>query len=136
VFVTPMYLVNRLYATRLGMEQLAVSVDGPTFSTSREGTQVPALDVVASRSADGRRIFLKAVNSELEQPLTVRINVRAAAVMPTAIAEHVVAESLTAVNGFATPDAVRIASRSIRAGNSFSLELPRHSVSVITLTTR
>jgi hypothetical protein len=30
---------------------------------------------------------------------------------------------------------VRITRASIRAGNSFSLDLPRHSVAVITLTT-
>ena len=133
LFVTPIYLVNRLYATHLGTERLFASVDGPTVSSSREGSQVPVVDVVASRSADGRRMFLKAVNSDLERPQTARISVRGAAVSSSATIERVVADSLTAVNGFATPDAVKITRASIRAGNSFSLDLPRHSVSVITL---
>jgi alpha-L-arabinofuranosidase len=93
------------------------------------------VDVVASRSADGRSIVLKAVNADLERPQRARVTVRGASVASGAAAEHVVADSLTAVNGFAMPDAVKVTRGSIRAGNSFSLDLPRHSVSVITLTT-
>jgi alpha-N-arabinofuranosidase len=136
MFVTPIYLVNRLYATHLGAERLATNVKSPTFSSSREGSDIPVVDVVASRSADGRRIFLKAVNTDLEQPLRARISVRGAHVSSSAVVKRVVADSLSAVNGFATPDAVRVSEASIRAGNSFPLELPRHSVSVVTLTIR
>lgn len=134
VFVTPVYLVNRLYATHLGAERLAVKVDGPTFSSSREGSDIPVLDVVVSRSADGRGIFVKAVNTDLERPVRARISVRGAHVASSAVVERVVADSLAAVNGFATPEAVRVTRGAVRAGNTFSLELPRHSVSVITLT--
>ena len=134
VFVTPIYLVNSLYATHLGAERLATNVNSPTFSSSREGSDIPVVDVVASRSADGRRIFLKAVNTDLERPLRARISVRGADVSSSAVVKRVVADSLAAVNGFATPDAVRVTQASISAGNSFVLELPRHSVSVVTLT--
>lgn len=134
VFVTPIYLVNRLYATRLGAERLAARVDGPMFSSSREGTNVPVVDVAASRSADGRRIFVKAVNTDLERTVRARIEVRSARIAAGARVERVVADSIAAVNGFATPESVRVASRSVRAGQTFSLDLPRHSVSVITLT--
>lgn len=134
VFVTPIYLVNRLYATRLGAEQLAARVDGPTFSTSREGTGVPVVDVAASRSADGRRIFVKAVNTDLERPVQARIDIRGARIAPRATVERVIADSIEAANGFSTPQAVRVASRAITAGPAFSIDLPRHSVSVITLT--
>jgi hypothetical protein len=57
-------------------------------------------------------------------------------VSSSAVVKRVVADSLAAVNGFATPDAVRVTGASIRAGNSFFLDLPRHSVSVVTLTIR
>ncbi len=134
LFVTPTYLVNQLYATHLGAERLAAKIDGPTFSSTREGKHVPLVDIVASRSADGRKIFLKAVNTDMQRPLTARIRVRGARVSPSAVVERVVANSLTAANGFATPDAVKLTRRSIEAGATFSLELPRHSVSVLTLT--
>ncbi len=135
VFVTPIYLVNKLYAAHLGAERLAASVHGPTFASGREGSAVPVLDAVASRSPDRRTIFIKAVNSDLERPLTVQVSVRGVQVSAKATVEQVVADSLDAVNGFATPEAVRIARSDATAGNSFSLELPRHSVSVITLAT-
>jgi alpha-N-arabinofuranosidase len=134
VFVTPVYLVNRLYATRLGVERLSTRVQGPTFSTSKEGSDVPVLDVTASRSADGRQIFVKAVNTDLDRPLRARVSLRGAAVAARARVERVVAGSLTATNGFATPNAVQITHASIPAARSFVLDLPRHSVSVVTLT--
>jgi alpha-N-arabinofuranosidase len=124
VFVTPIYLVNRLYATHLGAERLATKVDGE------------ALDATASRSADGRSLFVKVVNTDLERPLTARIAVRGANISSSAAVSRVVADSLSAVNGFATPDAVNVTSTSIKAGNTFLFELPRHSVSVVTLTIR
>ena len=121
VFVTPIYLVNRLYASRLGVERLKTTVD-------------PPVDAVASRSKDGRQIFLKAVNTDLEHPLTVRIRVNGAELSSTAEIERVTADSVTAVNGFATPEAVRTTRESVPAGRDFSLDLPRHSVAVVTLT--
>jgi alpha-N-arabinofuranosidase len=134
VFVTPIYLVNRLYATRLGAERLPSTVDGPTVSTTREGRAVPVVDAVASRSADGRTIFIKAVNTDLERSVTARITVRHARVTGRATLERVVAGSVAAVNGFSTPDAVKSTRESIRVRNSFSIDLPRHSVAVLTLT--
>jgi alpha-N-arabinofuranosidase len=136
VFVTPIYLVNRLYATRLGSERLATNVESSRVSTSREGRDVPVLDVTASRSADARRIFIKAINTDLERAVSARISVRGAQISPDAVVERVVAESLSSVNGFATPEAVRVTEEPLKAGNSFSLELPRHSVAVVTLTIR
>ena len=53
VFVTPTYLVIRLYNETLGRDRLAARVVSPTFDSSIEGRGVPVLDVVATRSADG-----------------------------------------------------------------------------------
>jgi alpha-N-arabinofuranosidase len=125
VFVTPIYLVNRLYASHLGAERLRLKLDDPSGSS---------VDAVASRSADGRSIYLKAVNTDLEHAVTARISVSGAQISSSAIVEQVIADSLAAVNGFATPDAVRITRAPIKAGNTFSFELPKHSVAVVTLT--
>src|SRR6476660_1969905 len=63
VFVTPIYLVNQLYAEHRGDLLLATTVNSPTFNTSREGTNIPYLDATASLTADGKTIFIKAVNT-------------------------------------------------------------------------
>ena len=134
LFVTPIYLVNRLYATHVGASRLSSRVDGPTQSTTREGTDVPLIDVVASRSADGR-VFLKMVNTDLKRAHTAEVTIRGGHVGARGIVERVVADSLASFNGFATPEAVHATKGDVAAGNHFTLTLPRHSVSVITLTT-
>ena len=134
VFLTPIYLVNRLYATHLGAERLSATVEGPTVTSTREGRDVPVLDAVATRSADGRTISIKAVNTDLERPLRTRISLRGARVAASATLERVVAGSLVAANGFRTPNAVRVTRESVSVRNGFVLDLPRHSVSVLTLT--
>ena len=133
LFVTPIYLVNRLYATHLGTERLKSRVEGPTHSTSHEGTTVPVVDIVASRSEDGRSVFIKAVNTDLEHPLAAQVAITGASIAPAASVERVMADSLDVSNSFTTPDAVRTRKADVTAGNRFTLELPPHSVSVITL---
>jgi alpha-L-arabinofuranosidase len=140
LFVTPIYLVNQLYANAIdpiaGAERLAIHVDAPTVSSSREG-DAPVLDAIATRSADGRSIVIKAVNIDLERAVHATIRIRGARVSPTATLERIAPSSLTAVNSFATPEAIRITRDNVpvSAGNTLSLDLPKHSVSVITLTT-
>jgi alpha-L-arabinofuranosidase len=49
------------------------------------------------------------------------------------VLERVSADSLSTVNSFSTPEAIHIARESIAAGDRFTLDLPKHSVSVIPL---
>ena len=134
LFVTPIYLVNQLYATHLGAERLAARIDGPTVATSREGTGVPVVDIVASRSADGRKIFVKAVNTDLERSITTHLTVRGARVSAGATIDRVTAPSLDSVASYRTPGAVSLSRESIKPEpDGLQLELPKHSVSVITL---
>ncbi|HXG64996.1 MAG TPA: alpha-L-arabinofuranosidase C-terminal domain-containing protein [Blastocatellia bacterium] len=133
VFVTPTYLVNQLYNTRLGAERLAAKVESPTFDSSKEGKGVPYLDAVVSRSSDGGQIYIKAVNTDQKKSLQVSISITGVRLAPGARVEAVTANSLTSANSFSTPDAVSIKASEISAGNNFTIELPMHSVSVITL---
>ena len=133
VFVTPTGLAVKLYNDRLGAERVAAEVSGPTFDTSREGRGVPYLDVAASRSSDGRQVFLKAVNTSPRQPLRTTITVAGVAVQPRGTIETLTAESLQAANSFSNPEAVKVSARDIAAGPTFTVDLPAHSVSVITL---
>jgi alpha-N-arabinofuranosidase len=133
VFVSPLYHVNRMYSTHRGAERLRTSVDGPTFDSTSEGRAVPVLDAVASRSADGRQIVLKLVNTGLAQDLEVHVRVTGARVQGQGWRELLTATSLTTRTGFREPDAVRVERTSVRTGDSFALPVPRHSVSVIAL---
>lgn len=136
LFVSPIYLVNQLYSEHRGDERLAASVSSPPFDTSREGRNVPYLDAVVSRTADGRRIFIKAVNTSPTSALATTISVQGAIPGARAEIKTITAPSLTASNDFARPDAVFIRNGTTRSGRSFVVTLPKHSVSVITLDVR
>jgi len=133
-FVSPIYLVNQLYADALGREILTSVVDSPTFDSSREGKQVPKLDVVVSRSKDGKRIFIKAVNCELEHPLTTTVSIHGVSVNPRVEVSTVNARSLNASNSFGSPNAVNLKRSIAHGGSKFVVILPAHSVSVFNLT--
>jgi len=133
VFVTPTYLAIKLYNEHLGTERLAVKVESPTFDSSLEGRGVPYLDVVATRSSDGKHIFVKAVNTDTSRSLTTKVSLPGARIAAMAEIESVTASSLSAANSFSTPEAVSVRRWEVRAGSAFEVELPAHSVSVITL---
>ena len=119
VFVTPIYQVNQLYNTHRGEVRLGTTVNSPTFNTSREGTNVPYLDATASRT--GNTIFIKAVNTNLTNPLTTTIALRGSS--PVGPAE---VKTLTD----------NIKTRSIPTGNQFVVTLPKKSISIITFKIR
>jgi alpha-N-arabinofuranosidase len=133
VFVSPIYLVNQLYNERLGAERLAARIESPAFASSLEGDSVPYLDAAVSRSPDGRKIYIKAVNTDRARPLTTAISLSGVEVESTAEVATVAAESPEAFNSFSTPDAISIRRSGVKAGRGFVVELPKNSVSVITL---
>ena len=124
IFVTPTYLVNQVYAEHAGRERLAVELSGPTFDSSREGRDVPCLDVVASRSGDPGSVFVKIVNSDRERSIATTIRVAGAGVAEKASIVTVRADKPGAFNSFVTPEAIRIERSEARAGREFALEVP------------
>ncbi|HEX5833595.1 MAG TPA: alpha-L-arabinofuranosidase C-terminal domain-containing protein [Pyrinomonadaceae bacterium] len=136
VFVSPLYLVNQLYAEHRGDQRLATRVDGPTFNTSGEGTNIPFLDATASRTADGKTILIKAVNTNRTSSLTTTITVQGATPAARAEVKTVTAPSLNVANDFSRPEAVFVQTRMLPSGPRFVVTLPKHSVSVIVLRTK
>ena len=133
IFVTPTYHLNVLYNRHLGRDRLKTTVAGPTFDSSKEGTAVPVLDTVVSRSAEGSRLYVKVVNTSPDDALRTDIEVRGAAVGPEAEWHLLTADRLDAHNSFAAPDAVRPRREAIPAGRRFQVALPPRSVSVLVL---
>jgi alpha-N-arabinofuranosidase len=136
VFVSPIYLVNQLYGEHRGDQLLKTTVSSPTFNTSREGTNIPYLDANSSRTADGKTIFIKAVNTSRTSALLTTITVDG--VIPSARAElkTITTPSINVSNDFSSPDAVFIQNRTLPSGRRFVVTLPKHSVSVIVLRTQ
>jgi alpha-L-arabinofuranosidase len=134
VFVSPLYHVNAMHAQHLGADRLQTTVDSPVFDAAREGRDIPYLDVTASRSADGERVYLKIVNTDPARTIDTRVEVRGVAVASDASWKILTAPDLTTRNSFAVPDAVAPRDERLRAGGAFIVRLPPASVSVISLT--
>jgi alpha-N-arabinofuranosidase len=128
-FVSPIYHVDRMYGAHLGAERLSSVVESPTFTSSREGSRIPALDAVASRSADSTQIFIKLVNTR-PTPLDTDFRISGITVRPDATIETLSAAD-GARNSFTTPDAVSPSTHAVQAGSSFRVTLPPRSVSVL-----
>src|SRR6266404_4406347 len=133
VFVSPIYLVNQLYSEALGEERLAAEVVSPTFDSTREGKQVPYLDIVASRARNGRYLFVKAVNTDLTRAFVTTIKLQGAHVQPRGEVATVNGATLESYNSFATPEAVHVTRTRFVAASTFEVSLPPHSVSVLKL---
>jgi alpha-N-arabinofuranosidase len=136
VFVSPIYLVNQLYSQHRGDQLLATTVNRPTFDSSREGANIPYLDAIASRTADGKTIFIKAVNTNRNSSIVTTITIEGAVPAARAELKTVTAPSFSASNDFSRPDAVSIQTRTLPAARTFTVTLPKHSVSVLVLRTR
>ena len=133
VFVTPLYHANALYSRHLARERLRTTVAGPTFDSSHEGKEVPYLDAVASRSADGAEIYVKLVNTDPTRAMATRVEIRKARVAGDATIEVLSAQEATARNSFATPDAIAPVRQRITGGSNLNVRLPPRSVAVLTL---
>jgi alpha-N-arabinofuranosidase len=137
VFVSPLYRVIKLYNERRGDERLATSVEGRTYDTTREGKNVPVLDAVASRSADGRKLFVKLVNTDRQRAVETAIEIAGARVAGSGLIETITTHTPATANSFQTPNAIDVRGRQLNVGaGSFTVLLPKQSVSVITLSVR
>ena len=133
VFVTPTYLAVKLYNDHLGTARLAATVNSPTFNAPLEGNGIPYIDVVATRSRDGRSIFIHAVNTSSENRIAARIAITGVQIAAQAAVKTLNSAMLETANTFRTPNAVYVEERPLTVGPNFRLDLPAHSVSVITL---
>jgi alpha-N-arabinofuranosidase len=132
VYVAPTYLVNQLYASHLGTKRLASTLRGPTFDSTLEGVGVPTIDAVATRSPDGRQMFIKVVNTDPSQTVSMEILVNGVRIGPEARLETLNSAGLNIANDFAHPDLVRITESTIKT-SPFIATLPEHSVSIISI---
>lgn len=133
LFVSPIYLVNQLYNELRGDQRLTAVVNSPSFDTSKEGKNIPYLDVVVSRTADGKKIFIKVVNTHTTHAIQTTFTLTGVSVGPHAEIKRVTARSLTDSNDFTRPNSVVISSEVVPTQQRFGLKIEKHSVSVVSL---
>ena len=94
---------------------------------------MPVLDAIATRSADGGRLYVRAVNTSRVRALTATVTVTGTRVGAGGTIQTVTGDSFEAANSFRTPQAITVRARSLQSGATFTVDLPPHSVSVLTL---
>jgi alpha-L-arabinofuranosidase len=97
----------------------------------QEGWEPGAVDAIATASADGRRIVIKAVNYRGERN-TLLVRLQGAGAPSRAAAQlHTITAPLTAVASLEHPDAIAPVSRTMDYLKDLSIELAPYSVAVV-----
>ncbi len=96
-----------------------------------EAWQPGAVDAIATASADGRRIVIKAVNYQAERN-TLLVRLQGAGAPGKAVATlHTITAGLTDSGSLERPNAIAPAARSLNYGKDLAVELDPHTVAVV-----
>ncbi len=140
VFTTATYSVIEAYTGNRGDWSLRANVECEVFHDLEGadlGVSVPVLDVSATASDAGDKLYIKVVNSS-EHPVAAAVDVQGLAgqLRGEASVQTVTASGLDAHNTFSEPNVVGLRDSSVQiAGPEFVHELPGYSVTVIRLST-
>ena len=137
------YVVEKLFRENFAERRLASTSgvfrdirDRTSFfdrisSMKPEGWQPGAVDAIATASADGRRIVIKAVNYQAQES-TLLVRLQGSAVPERASATlHTIAAGLTDSASLGQPDAIVPVTRSLNYAKDLTIELSPHAVAVV-----
>jgi alpha-N-arabinofuranosidase len=139
VYAVPAYYVFQLYAQIKGDTILSTTTDSGTYSVKGgvrpldDVSNVPYVDVVATRSADGKTVTLLCVNRHLEQDTPTRFNLDSLRASAPAKMQQVYAASRYERNDEIEPKHVvpLDGAAAISSDGSVSVTLPHESVTII-----
>src|ERR1700733_2007242 len=137
------YVVEKLFREHYA-ERLLASANGAfrdiadrssffnQISTMKpEAWEPGAVDAIATASADGRRIVIKAVNYQARQN-TLLVRLQGSAVPESASATlHTIAAGLTDSASLGQPDVIVPVTRSLNYAKDLTIELSPHAVAVV-----
>ena len=140
VFVTPSYHALRLYREAQGGHVLPIRLRGPAYDV-HEGNQrlpeiadVPEVDALAVLAGDAKTLRVFLVNRNPSGPIPTRLAIRGFRATRGTV-RKLFADRLDAANGPENPNRVAIEESRLDepARDAFELQLPAHSITVITL---
>jgi alpha-N-arabinofuranosidase len=144
VFAAPAYYVFQMYSSVKGDTVLPVTTDSGTYNVKGgvqpldESNDVPYVDVVATRSANGRTLTLLCVNRNLAQDLPVRFDLGAIKIAGAATMQQMKSSSRYERNDEIEPHHITPLDGSVKAGKDgdLSITLPHESVTVVRVPVR
>lgn len=144
VFASPAYYVFRMYSSAKGQTVLSVTSDTGTYGVQNgtrgfaDATDVPYIDVVATRGVDGKSLTLFCVNRSLTQDVPTKIDLGGFQAAPVAKVDQISAVSRYVINDEVEPKRVvpQPSSLQVSPGQPLQITLPHESVTVIHLRAR
>ncbi len=137
------YMVEKLFREHYAERYLAAAAGGVRDVPDRKllfdkiSTLIPeewlpgSVDAVATASADGRRIVIKAVNYRAE-PTALLVRLQGAGVPEKAVANlHTITAGLMDTASIEHPDAIVPVSRPLRYSKDFSVDLEPYTVALV-----
>jgi alpha-N-arabinofuranosidase len=129
---TPLSHAFRLYGECSGPTAAPVSVDGPVIQIPRDG-DCPALDVVASLSESGDRLYVIALNRLPVESVTARIELPGFIPAAAGKAVTLTGPDINATNTYAHPDLVGLQESAFEAAPVFEYTFGPHSATALVL---
>jgi alpha-L-arabinofuranosidase len=160
------YYALQMYTNHFGSVLVNSSTEAPTYNSRTVGlvdaqNSVPYLDIVASRSEDGRKLYVIGINKHFDSPIRASITLQGRRAAGDGIAWTLNGPSIDANTGTelfqapkvkwasqvkddvnshfdsGSPDQVRITSNSLSvSGTAFEYEFPAHSVTSLEIPIR
>lgn len=128
VYGTAQFYALKLYADHLGTDRLHATIDSPDLAPG-----VKSIDAVATRSADGTKLFVKASNADREHSTVLHVDLRSFPHTRSADVETLRASTPTQRNSFSNPGVIAPSRQTVTCTATCSIDLPPDSVVVLTL---
>jgi alpha-L-arabinofuranosidase len=144
VYAVPAYYAFKMYTSVKGDTLLPVSTDSGSYDVSggvrplEHVSDIPYIDVVATRSSNGESIMLFCVNRGLNQDISTRFDLGAFRVAGLAQVQQIKASSRYERNDEVEPQHVvpLQSTVAVQGSGSLSMTLPHESVTVIRVPVR
>lgn len=130
IVLTPTYHVFRLYAPFQDATFIPLSFDRAHYASS--SGDLPRIDAIAARAKDGK-ILVALTNIDATRPVSIDINMLGVN-GSGAVGSLLSAPAVDSINSFDAPQTVTPRAIAIgKKGDKLNLDLPPHSVAVVTL---
>ena len=128
IYGTAEFYAVSLYAHYLGTDRLRTEVASPVLAPG-----ILSVDAVATRSADGTKIFVKLANADRAHSVPVRLSERSFPHQRAAELTILNASPTDTRNSFAHPDALKPHTSTLLCAGACTFGMPPDSVAVLTL---
>lgn len=134
---TPNAYVLDLFTNHRGEVKIESNYISPTFSTAAMGNMpaqeaVPYVDVLATRSADGQKLYLSVLNRSLTNDYSIPINIQGASLSSTAAKAYTLTgDNVLSINTWENPTAVQTIETTVNVDNQFTYSFAKHSYTVL-----